>query len=193
MYFFPSIVAALQYSKINTLLISACTWIATFLVALLVNYTSGSTNDRSIHMTCLMLLALIGNVIVVSTNPIPARFVGLFLMPMGVNSAFILVVTWGANSFPRPFVKRSSVVALLSTVANTASIDGNYMYPNSDAPRYISGGSATAAVSVLVVLIALAIRVWHGRINKQLAQQEMADSYGRADSLPVEKGFRYVQ
>ena len=193
MYFFPSIVAALQYSKINTLLISACTWIATFLVALLVNYTSGSTNDRSIHMTCLMLLALIGNVIVVSTNPIPARFVGLFLMPMGVNSAFIPVVTWGANSFPRPFVKRSSVVALLSTVANTASIDGNYMYPNSDAPRYISGGSATAAVSVLVVLIALAIRVWHGRINKQLAQQEMADSYGRADSLPVEKGFRYVQ
>ena len=193
MYFFPSIVAALQYSKINTLLISACTWIATFLVALLVNYTSGSTNDRSIHMTCLMLLALIGNVIVVSTNPIPARFVGLFLMPMGGNSAFILVVTWGANSFPRPFVKRSSVVALLSTVANTASIDGNYMYPNSDAPRYISGGSATAAVSVLVVLIALAIRVWHGRINKQLAQQEMADSYGRADSLPVEKGFRYVQ
>jgi hypothetical protein len=38
------------------------------------------------------------------------------------NSAFVLVVTWSANSFPRPSVKRSSVVALLSTVANTASI-----------------------------------------------------------------------
>jgi MFS family permease len=193
MYFFPSIVATLNYSKINTLLISACPWIATFLVALLVSYTSGRTNDRSIHITCLMLLAFIGNIIVVSTTSIPARFVGLFLMPMGANSAFILVVTWGANSFPRPFVKRSSVVALLSTVANTASIYGTYMYPNTDAPRYVPGGSATAAVSVLVVLIALAIRLWHRKINKRLAQQEMADSYGRTDSLPVEKGFRYIQ
>lgn len=148
MYFFPSIVAALNSSKINTLLISACPWIVTFLVALLASYTSGRKNDRSIHITCLMLLAFVGNIIVVNTTSMPARFVGLFFMPMGANSAFILVVTWGANSFPRPFVKRSSVVALLSTVANTASIYSTYMYPNTDAPRYVPRGSALAAMSV---------------------------------------------
>ena len=41
---------------------------------------------------------------------------------------------------------------------NSATIYGSYMCPNSAAPRYIAGASATAAVSLLVIVVALAIR-----------------------------------
>ena len=173
MYFFPSIVSTLGYGAIPTLLITAPVWFATFLVSLLVTYTSGRVGERSMHITCLMALALLGNIMVTATTNTAARFVAMFLMPIGANSAFQLIVTWVANSFPRPFVKRSAAVAIASAVANSATIYGSYIYPNSASPRYIAGGSTTAAVSLLVICLALAIRVWHMKLNKSLAEKEI--------------------
>ena len=202
MYFFPSIVSTLGYSTIDTLLITAPVWFATFLVSLLVTYTSGRIGERSIHITCLMAVALLGNIMVTATTNIPTRFVAMFLMPIGANSAFQLIVTWVANSFPRPFVKRSAVVALASAVANTATIYGAYMYPNSASPRYIAGGSTTAAVSLLVLYLALSIRVWHMRLNRSLARKEVIVEREKGelevrnlhedDSDAKAVGFRYI-
>ena len=73
-YFFPSIVKTLGYGNIETLLITAPVWIATFLVSLVVTYTSGRTGDRSYHIMGLQAVAVIGNIIVVSTTSIGARF-----------------------------------------------------------------------------------------------------------------------
>ncbi|KAF7164165.1 hypothetical protein CNMCM5623_008855 [Aspergillus felis] len=53
-YFFPTIVKTLGYGSIETLLITAPVWIATFLVSLFVTWTSGRTNDRSWHIMGLM-------------------------------------------------------------------------------------------------------------------------------------------
>ncbi|KAK6065318.1 thiol-specific monooxygenase [Seiridium cupressi] len=102
-YFFPTIVKTLGYGNIETLLITAPVWIGTFLVSLVVTYTSGKYRDRSIHIICLMLVSVVGNIIVVSS---------------------------------------------LNTV-----------YPSSDGPRYLPGGSATAAVALLVAITAMVVEV----------------------------------
>ena len=73
-YFFPSIVKTLGYSSIETLLITAPVWIATFLISLVVTYTSGKYGDRSMHIIVLQAVAVVGNIIVVSTTSIGARF-----------------------------------------------------------------------------------------------------------------------
>lgn len=73
-YFFPSIVKTLGYGSIETLLITAPVWIATFLISLVVTYTSGRTGDRSFHILILQSVAVIGNIIVVSTTNLGARF-----------------------------------------------------------------------------------------------------------------------
>lgn len=73
-YFFPSIVKTLGYGSIETLLITAPVWIATFLISLVVTYTSGRTGDRSYHILALQTVAIIGNIIVVSTTNLGARF-----------------------------------------------------------------------------------------------------------------------
>ena len=73
-YFFPSIVKTLGYGNIETLLITAPVWIATFLISLVVTYTSGRFSDRSYHILGLQAVAIVGNIIVVSTTSIGARF-----------------------------------------------------------------------------------------------------------------------
>ncbi|TVY65739.1 putative transporter, partial [Lachnellula suecica] len=133
-YFFPSIVDTLGYGNIETLLLTVPVWFATFLVSLLVTYTSGRTGDRSLHIILLTLLSFAGNVIATATTSTGPRFFAMFLMPMGAVSAYQIIITWIANSFPRPLVKRSASIAICNMVGNTASIYGAYMYPKSAAP-----------------------------------------------------------
>lgn len=114
-YFFPTIVKSLGYGSVETLLITAPVWIGTFFVSVLVTYTSGHYNDRSYHIIALMLVSVVGNVIVVATLNTGARFFAMFLMPMGAVSAYQIILSWVANSFPRPLVKRSACISVANS------------------------------------------------------------------------------
>lgn len=63
------------------------------------------------------------------------------------------------------------------------------------APQYTPGGSANAAISVCVALLALLLRILHKRENKKLekAEQEAARSGEAAEEQHRRAtGFRYV-
>ncbi|RDL40764.1 uncharacterized protein BP5553_00743 [Venustampulla echinocandica] len=194
-YFFPTIVKTLGYNSVETLLITAPVWIATFLISLLVTWTSGKTNDRSLHIIGLMSVTIVGSIIATATTNTGARFFAMFLMPMGAVSACQIILAWEANSFPRPLVKRSGAIAVINLVGNSASIYGSYMWPSSTGPRYVPGGSATAGVSLLVILVALAIRIVHVKINKRLEEDEGWEGVPEAQTTSTETrpvGFRYM-
>ncbi|KAE8163420.1 major facilitator superfamily domain-containing protein [Aspergillus tamarii] len=191
-YFFPTIVQTLGYGNIETLLITAPVWIATFMVSLLVTWSSGRTNDRSLHIISLMLVSVVGCMICTATTNIGARFFGMFLMPMGAVSAYQIIIAWVANSFPRPLVKRSAAIATANMIGNTASIYGSYMWPSSSGPRYIAGGSATAGIAFLVAILAFVIRMVHSRMNKRL---DMAQHSSQVEDGGLEgrhTGIRYI-
>lgn len=191
-YFFPSIVATLGFGKIETLLLTVPVWFATFLVSILVTYTSSKTGDRSIHILLLMLVAAVGNAIATGSSSTAARFVAMFLMPIGAVSAYQIIVSWVANSFPRPLVKRSATIAICNMIGNTASIYGSYMYPSSAAPQYVPGGSANAVISVGVGLLALILRWIHIRENKKLEAVENGEGNEEEGIGRRAAGFRYV-
>ncbi|KAK0706274.1 major facilitator superfamily transporter [Lasiosphaeria miniovina] len=198
-YFFPGIVGTLGYGKIETLWLTAPVWFATFLISVCVTWTSARTQDRSIHIFCLMMLAAVGNAIATGSTALGARFFAMFLMPMGAVSAYQIIVSWVANSFPRPLVKRSASVAIANMIGNTASIYGSYMYPASNAPQYTPGGATNTIVCVLVGVLALLMRFVHKRANRKLedAEAELAENRHGEISRPANGdkravGFRYV-
>lgn len=191
-YFFPTIVNTLGFNKITTLLLTAPVWFATFLVSLLVTWTSGKSGDRSIHIICLMMISLIGNVIMISTTKTGPRFFAMFLLPMGAVSAYQIIVAWVANSFIRPNVKRSASIAICNMIGNTASIYGSYMYPKTDGPRYLAGGAAVAGVCFAVAVLAFILRLVHIRENKKLDKAEQDGVVGDDISGTRGVGFRYV-
>jgi hypothetical protein len=118
-------------------------------------------------------------------------------MPMGAVSSYQIIVSWVANSFPRPLVKRSSAIAIGNCVANSASIYGSYMYPSSDGPRYIPGSGANAAICLSIICLALVLRYVHKWENKKLERAEQEAMAGGGEQGVVEgdargTGFRYV-
>jgi len=125
---------------------------------------------------------------------------------MGAVSAYQIIVSWVANSFPRPLVKRSSAIAIGNCVANAASIYGSYMYPSADAPRYIPGSGANAAICLTIGGLALTLRWVHkwenGKIERAEREVFAAEGgvgvdaegmeVGGAGSRRALVGFRYV-
>ncbi|KAI1374743.1 putative MFS transporter [Hypoxylon crocopeplum] len=195
-YFFPTIAQTLGYGNIETLLLTVPVWVMTCLVSLAVTYTSGRFSDRCIHIVCLMLISTAGNIIVVATLNPAARFFALFLLPLGAVPAYQIILAWVANSFPRPLVKRSACISFANMIGNSANIYGPYMYPSSDGPRYLPGGSATAAVALLVAILALLVRVMLQKENRKLATREALISERHPVQPEVREaapmGFRYI-
>ncbi|KAH7129580.1 major facilitator superfamily domain-containing protein [Dactylonectria estremocensis] len=200
-YFFPTIVGTLGYGKIVTLWLTAPAWFATFLVSICVTLSSARTNDRSIHIICLILVAAVGNAIAAGTTVVGARFFAMFLMPMGAVSSYQIIVSWVANSFPRPLVKRSAAIAICNMIGNTATIYGSYMYPGTDGPQYRPGGSANAAICVMVAVLAIVLRYLHKWENRKLArvERETAEAGEQGEKVNMgsalgdgRPGFRYV-
>lgn len=113
---------------------------------------------------------------------------------MGAVSAYQIILAWVANSFPRPLVKRSAAIALANMIGNTASIYGSYMWPSSSGPRYIPGGSATAAIAFIVAIIALVIRLVHAKMNRRLEEAETSQDIPSDSNSPDSRaiGFRYI-
>lgn len=81
-------------------------------------------------------------------------------------------------------------------IGNCANIYGSYLYPSTDAPRYIPGGSANTAICVVVAVLALLLRYVHIRENRKLERAEgeeqahQPDEDGYVDRRAF--GFRYV-
>jgi hypothetical protein len=123
----------------------------------------------------------------------------MFLLPIGAVTSYQIILAWIANSFPRPLVKRSACISIANMIGNTANIYGSYMYPASDGPRYLPGGSATAAVAFLVAVLAFVTRLVLKRQNEKLAEREMfeasdggIDNLHDADAEASRVGFRYI-
>ncbi|KAL1685865.1 major facilitator superfamily domain-containing protein [Schizophyllum commune] len=202
-YFFPTIVGSLGYNSTQTLLLTAPPWFAAFLASVFVTWHAARTNVRSVHIVVCMLLVVIGNIVMITTpiSSVGPRYFAMFLLTCGALPAFQVILTWVSNSFPRPFAKRSAVIALVNMLGNIASTYGSFLYPASEGPRYVKGGAVMAAVAVACAGMAVVIRVVLARENGRLERMERGEKGERGEEAGLEanvagvrnvNGFRFI-
>lgn len=200
-YFFPSIVKSLGYGSTETLLLTAPVWFATLLFTLLITYCSSILRQRGIFIAVCMLVAAIGNIVMITTHSTGARMFAMYLLPIGVQPSFMMststsqphissvltrqtVLAWITSSFARPLTKRAVVVAIAGAFGNAASIYGSYMYPDSEGPRYVPAGIGLTVVCCFTAALALTIRFVLARENRKMERQERQSG--------EDEGFRYI-
>lgn len=174
-------------------------WFTTFLVCVAANFTAAKTNDKSIHIMLLTAVAAVGSVVLVTTTSFASRYFAMFLVPIGFSASYTIIVSWISNSFPLPDVKRSSAIAIINSIGNTASIYGSYMYEKNTAPQYLPGGAATAGVCVAIIIVTYVLRRVHIWENSKLDEAEMEADGAEAGivappppSRIIPPGYRYL-
>lgn len=169
--FLPTVMETLGYSKTITLVLTCPPYIFAGLMSVAVAWSSGRYNERTWHTTVSKLVAIAGFVMSAATLNVPVRFVGIMLFvgaTYGVNN---IILGWTASVVGQTDEKKAVAIAMCNTFGNLASVYTPYLWPASDAPRYLTPMMASVGFSGGVVVCAWVLRVALQRRNKKMREE----------------------
>ncbi|KAH7930095.1 MFS general substrate transporter [Leucogyrophana mollusca] len=181
--FFPTLCATMGYSPTVTLLLCAPPWLLGTATSFVVTRHSDSTGDRFWHITCPLLIGMVGYMIAMSTMNIVLRYISLFIMAQS-SVAYVVFLTWVSNSIPRPPSKRAVAIAFINSIATFGNIGASYFWPSSWGPSYWNSYAICMLTSSLSIAMCWAFRRHLRRLN------DAAEAEERILGLP--KGYRYL-
>lgn len=192
--FFPSVVATLGFDRKTTLGLTAPPYgiavVATFLWA----RHADKTGERYFHVVIPLILSMVSFVIAVATLSTAGRYFAMCMMVPSMYCAFTVILTWMSNCVPRPPLKRAIALSLMNCLANSTSIWNAYLYPSSDAPRYLKAFCCNIAFLVVSICLATILRIRISRLNKKIAEGTM--NWWRElgnDGSHISPDFRFLQ
>ncbi|OCF38372.1 hypothetical protein I317_07854 [Kwoniella heveanensis CBS 569] len=167
-YFVPTLIGALGWTgftgQYHTIPLYACA----FVFILVFCWTADYLRMKPQAITLAATMGTIFFIIVVSTTKHYVQYVFIILAFGCVYALPPLILTWVPNVITQPAEKRAVAIALVNALGNSASIYGVFLWPKTDAPRYIPGFSAT---TVFMALIAVGAQVMFFLIKKYPAEQ----------------------
>lgn len=188
--FFPTVVETLQYGNIETLLLTAPPYCLAVICAFANAWHADRTGERYFHVTLPLYISVAAFIIAAATTGVAPRYVSMMLMVPSFYSGYVVALGWISSTLPRPASKRAAALAAINCVSNASSIYASYMYPDSDAPRFVPAMSVNCATAFVAILSATALRFILARLNRKLDRGEVVD--GSVPGQASARGFRYL-
>lgn len=170
--FFPSVVKALKFDSIITLLLTSPPTIFAGAFGVFVAWSSGRHNERTWHITICMGIAMVGFIISCVTLNLAARYIACFLFASGVYSVNSVILGWVSATLGQTPEKKAVSLSLVNVVSMASFIYTPYLYPNSDAPKYVIAMTSNACFSFVTIAAAWGMKIWLSRTNKRLKEQD---------------------
>lgn len=173
------------YTAIQAQGLSAPPFLVTFFVVLVTAYLSDRTQTRSPFIIFHAVLASSGYAVMAIAGAYRAsarwRYAGVYLATMGFFSAITLIITWTMNN-QHSSTGRGTGLALLNYIGQLGPLVGTALYPDHDAPFYVSGMSICAAFVAAVAVLALSLRILLVRKNRR-SKMESESAEGEDEGL----------
>lgn len=104
---FPTVVATLGYSAVDSLLLTVPPYILAVVTSFCNAWHADRTGERYFHITLPLYFAVIAFIIAATTTTIGPRYFAMMLMPTGVYAGYVVALGWISNTLPRPPAKVS--------------------------------------------------------------------------------------
>ncbi|ORX89511.1 major facilitator superfamily domain-containing protein [Clohesyomyces aquaticus] len=169
--FFPTVVSSLGFNTTITLVLTAPPSLVAGAVGILVGISSGRFNERTWHCTVMMGLALIGFAISACTLNMPARYISCFLFASGMYSVNSVILGWVSATLGQTPEKKAVSLSMINTVSMASFIYTPYLYPKSDAPKYLIAMSSNACFAAASIASVWVLRVWLRATNRKMARE----------------------
>ncbi|WRT70740.1 uncharacterized protein IL334_007738 [Kwoniella shivajii] len=171
-YFVPTLIGALGWTgytgQYHTIPLYACAFVSILTFC----FTADRLQRKPEAISLAATMGTIFFIIVVATKNHMVQYVFLIFAFGCVYALPPLILTWVPNVVGHPAEKRAVAIALVNALGNSASIYGVFLWPKTDAPRYIPGFSAT---TIFMALIAVAAQVMAFLVKKYPIEQPDAN------------------
>ncbi|EOD45386.1 putative mfs transporter protein [Neofusicoccum parvum UCRNP2] len=170
--FLPTVVKTLGFDTTITLVLTCPPYIVAGIISIMVSYSSGRFNERTWHTTVSKTVAIAGFAMSVASLNIAVRYVGIMLFvgaTYGVNN---IILSWTASVLGQTDEKKAVAIAMCNTFGNLASVYTPYLWPDSDAPRFLAAMLASIGFSLGVIVCAWVMRITLQRQNKKMRERD---------------------
>jgi hypothetical protein len=172
--FFPTLTKTLGYSSTVSLLLVAPPYIFMVIYSLCHSFASDRARNRFWFFFYPIPITIAGFVIFMTTNSFGPRYFSFFLM-IFIFAQNGTCYAWIGSAIPRPPAKRAAAYAFINSIGNSASIWTPFTYREKDAPHYDLALGVCIGLQVIGAIMAIAIRLYLGKQNKQLERMENMD------------------
>lgn len=168
--FLPTIVNSMGFSRLASQGLSAPPFLFAFVIVLVTAFVSDRMKSRSIPMMFHASLALLGYIMatvagILQTGP-TLRYMAVFPICAGFFSAVTIVITWTVNNQASDEGKGTGM-AVLNVIGQMGPLVGTRLYPDRDAPYFVTGMAVCAGAMTVVFILALALRIVLKRENRE--------------------------
>jgi MFS family permease len=175
--FLPTIIKSMGHSALTSQALSAPPYLLSFIIVILTAWLSDRLSSRSTFVIFHALLSASGYAFIAVAGARGWgtwwRYAGIYPAAIGFFSVITIIITWTINN-QESESKQGTGFAMLQLIGQCGPLVGTRLYPDKDAPYYISGMSICAAAMVLVAVLALALRFYLRAKNRKAAGE-----YGR--------------
>lgn len=102
---FPTVVATLGYSDVNSLLLTVPPYVLAVITCFYNSWHADKTGERYFHITLPLYFAIIAYIIAATTTSIGPRYFAMMLMLSGIYPGYVVALGWISNTLPRPPAK----------------------------------------------------------------------------------------
>lgn len=116
---FPTVVATLDYSEVDSLLLTVPPYILAVVVSFCNAWHADKTGERYFHITLPLYFVVVAFIIAASTTTTGPRYFAMMLMPAGVYAGYVVALGWISNTLPRPPAKVDNLSYLREAHTNS--------------------------------------------------------------------------
>lgn len=153
-YFYPTLVQGLGYKGKTAQYMT----VPIYMVAFVCNAITGFFMDkipqhRGSVLSAWLGVAMICSIIICVVYNFVARYVLLVVMAAGLWASNALALSFASSTFgAMPNETRAISLAFVNAMGNLASIYGAYLFPSTDAPKYLKGFGVISGMCALGVV-----------------------------------------
>ncbi|GKU10921.1 unnamed protein product [Fusarium langsethiae] len=169
--FLPSVMETLGYNRTITLVLTCPPYLLAAIVGIVMAWTSGRWNERTMHITVCKCIVMVGFIIAVSTLNLGARMFSIYLFvgfSFGINN---IILAWISSTVGQTSEKKAVSLAICNTFGNLAHVYTAYLWPSSHEPRYTVAWVSSIAFSLGVVIIAWGLKMNLKRQNEKTKRE----------------------
>ncbi|KAJ5811672.1 MFS transporter [Penicillium riverlandense] len=145
---------------------------------------------RGIYVLASISASIIGYGLLISKSNERVHYFAACLIASGMYSCLGIAMAWLPSNQPR-YGKRTTATAMQVMTGNAAGILASFLYPTTDAPRYVMGQSITLALLGVAFGLFVVMILYFSRVNKRRMEgKEDASIAGLTEEEVNELGDR---
>ncbi|KAL1858295.1 hypothetical protein VTK73DRAFT_7850 [Phialemonium thermophilum] len=133
---------------------------------IIVGQVSDRLQHRGIFVITAGIVSVCGYGMLISDGGVSVHYGGCFLVAAGLYVIVGLPLAWLPTNVPR-YGKRTTTIAMQAAIGNSAGIMAGFVYPASQAPRYIKGHAISLAMGGFAVVTYAIVWAYYVYENKQ--------------------------